>query len=176
MSQSQITAQDMIVGVFDSHDEADAAVNRLIDAGIQPDHISIVAQDFQTRDRVTGYVTAGEVARELAGTGAWVVGLFGLLTTGAAFLWAPVVGPVVVLGPLVTGALGALQGGVVGGLVGAILGKQLEEERVLKYERDLQAGKLLVIVHGTTEELETVRRVMGENQGQDIETYQSQAA
>lgn len=66
--------------------------------------------------------------------------------------------------------------GGVGGLAGAIPGKQLEEEQVLKYERDLQAGKLLVIVRGTTEESEMVRRVMGESQGQDIETYQSQAA
>ena len=174
-SQAQIAAQDMVVGIFDSQDEANEVIDRLIDAGIQPDHISIVAKDFEARDRVIGYVTSGEVAREMAGTGAWVGGLFGLLT-GAAFLWAPAVGPLVVLGPLVSGALGALQGGAVGGLLGAILGKQLENERVLKYERDLQAGKFLVVVHGTAPELETVRNVMGNSRGHDVETYQTQAA
>ena len=174
-TQTQVTTQDMVVGTFDTHEQAEQVVNRLIEAGIRPDRISIVARGFEARERVTGFVTTGEVAREMAATGAWTGGLFGLLT-GAAFLWAPVAGPLVVLGPLVTGALGALQGGAIGGLLGAVLGKGMEDERVLKYQTDLQAGKLLVVVHGTPQELETVRRVMGENAGRDVATFQAQAA
>ena len=170
MTAANVTNQEMVVGTFNTHDEAEQVVRRLIDAGVPAEQISIVGQGFETHERVTGVVSAGEVAGEMARSGAWTGGLFGLLA-GSAFLWAPAVGPLVVLGPLVTTALGALQGGAIGGLLGAVLGKGLENERVLKYERDLKAGKLLVVVHGGPEELETVRRVMGENQGQDVDTF-----
>ena len=172
---AQVAAQDMVAGTFDTHEQAEQVVDRLLEAGIRPGHISIVARGFEAREKVTGFVTTGEVAGEMARAGAWTGGLFGLLA-GSAFLWVPAVGPLVVLGPLVTTALGALQGGAIGGLMGAILGKGMEEGRVLKYQADLQAGKFLVVVHGTPEELEKVRQVMGENQGQDVSTYTAQAA
>ncbi len=172
----KIIEQDMVVGVFNTPDQAEHTVQRLIDAGIAPENISVVARDFETKNHVTGFLTTGDVARDMAGTGAWVGGLFGLLAGGTAMLWAPVVGPLVVLGPLVATALGALQGGVVGGLMGAILGKGLEKERILKYERDVQAGKLLVIVHGTPEELAKVRSIMKASDGEDVVMYEEQAA
>lgn len=80
------------------------------------------------------------------------------------------------LGPLVTLALGALQMGVVGGLIGALLGKGLEKERILNYERDVQAGKLLVIVHGTPKELGKVRSIMMTSDGEDVAICQKRAA
>jgi uncharacterized membrane protein len=175
-SDERITSHDMVVGVFNTPDQAEQTVQQLIEAGVTPEHISVIARDFETKNQVTGFLTTGDVARGMAGTGAWVGGLFGLLAGGTAMLWAPVVGPLVVLGPLVTTALGALQGGVVGGLMGAILGKGLEKERILKYERDVQAGKLLVVVHGTPEELEKVRTIMNASDGEDVAIYQEQAA
>lgn len=86
------------------------------------------------------------------------------------------VGPSVLLGPLVTLALGALHMGVVGGLIGALLGKGLEKERILNYERDVQAGKLLVIVHGTPKELGKVRSIMMTSDGEDVAICQKRAA
>ena len=86
------------------------------------------------------------------------------------------VGPSVLLDPLVTSALGALQMGVVGGLIGALLGKGLEKERILNYERDVQAGKLLVIVHGTPKELGKVRSIMMTSDGEDVAICQKRAA
>lgn len=65
----------------------------------------------------------------MAGTGAWAGGLFGL-PAGAAFLWIPAVGPLFILGPLASAALGAIEGGAVGRLLGVILGKQVEREHV----------------------------------------------
>lgn len=86
------------------------------------------------------------------------------------------VGPSVLLDPLVTSALGALQMGVVGGLIGALLGKGLEKERILNYERDVQAGKLLVIVHGTPKELGKVSSIMKASDGEDVAICQKRAA
>lgn len=75
-----------------------------------------------------------------------------------------------------TSALGAPQMGVVGGLIEALLGKGLEKERILNYERDVQAGKLLVIVHGTPEELGKVRSIMKVSDGEDVAICQKRAA
>jgi len=175
MSAAQTIEKDMVVGTFDTHEQGEEAVRRLIDAGIRADHISIMAQNLALKEHVQGYVTTGDVARGLAGVGAWTGGLFGLLA-GAAFLWVPALGPLFILGPLASGALGALEGGVVGGLLGAIFGKRMEQDKIPKIQAALQAGKYIVVVHGTAQELETARRVMNENGGQDVERYPSQAA
>ena len=172
---TELAELEMLIGVFESHDQAEDLVRKLIDAGIAPDHISIIAKDLQSRERVVGYVTMGDVAKDLAGTGAWLGGLFGLLAGATAFLWLPAVGPLVVLGPLVGGAIGALEGGLVGGLLGAIFGERLEQDRALKYEQDLRAGRVLVAVHGTPEELAQVRSLMAESGIEDLSTIAAQS-
>jgi hypothetical protein len=174
MSAAAATAQEMVVGIFDSHEQAERAVHKLIEAGVPAGHISIVAEHLQVREQPEGFITTGDMARDTAGIGAWTGGLFGLLA-GAAFLWIPGLGPLIVLGPLAGAALGALEGGAVGGLLGAILGRQLEKDRVMKYEVALQGGKYLVTVHGSPQEIETARRVMGENQGQEVAAFPAPA-
>ncbi|HEY8745840.1 MAG TPA: general stress protein [Chloroflexota bacterium] len=165
-------ARDIVVGAFDTQEQAEHAVRRLIDAGVPATHISVVTKELEARRQVQGYVTTGDVARQTAGVGAWVGGLFGLLT-GAAFLWVPGLGPLMILGPLVNTAIGALEGGAVGGLFGAIFGHFMERDHVLKYQTALQGGKLLVLVSGDRQELETARRVLGENSGQDVTLHQA---
>lgn len=174
-SATNITGQDMVVGTFDTHDQAEQVVRRLIDAGVPANHVSILTRGLQMREQIQGYVTAGDVAAEGARTGVWTGGLFGLLA-GTAFLWAPTLGPLLILGPLATAGVGALEGGAVGGLLGALLGKQMEKDRVAKIQTALEGGKFVVVVHGPPQELELVRRVMGENGGQDVATYPAKAA
>jgi uncharacterized membrane protein len=168
------STQDMVVGTFDNHAEAEQAVQRLIDAGIPSDHVSILAQGLQVQEKLHGFITTGDVARSTAGIGAWTGGLFGLLA-GTAFLWVPAFGPLIILGPLAGAALGAVEGGAVGGLLGAVMGKQVEKERIPKIEADLKAGKFVVIVQGPLQEMETARRVMSENNGHDVSTYPAAA-
>lgn len=50
------------------------------------------------------------------------------------------------------------------------------KDHVSKIQAALQAGKLVVVVHGSPQELELVRRVMGENGGQEIADYKAKAA
>ena len=175
MTAAETLTQDMVVGTFDTHDQAEQVVRRLIDAGIPADHLSILTQGLQVKEQVQGYVTTGDVARNLAGVGAWTGGLFGLLA-GAAFLWVPAFGPLFILGPLAGAAAGALEGGAVGGLLGAIFGQKMEKDRIPKIQAALQGGKFIVTVHGTAQELETARRVMGENGGQDVAASTQSAA
>ncbi|MBN9389829.1 MAG: DUF1269 domain-containing protein [Chloroflexi bacterium] len=162
--------KDMVVGIFDTQADAEKVIRRLVEAGIPAKHISIVTQGFEIKKNIEGFVTTGDVVRETAVTGGWVGGLFGLLT-GAAFLWVPVFGPLVILGPLVGGVAGALEGGAIGGLVGLVMGASVEKERIPKYVEELKKGKLLVVAHASPEEVEKIGKIMTENQGNEVATF-----
>lgn len=113
------------VAVYDSMQDATAAVQRLGEAGFPIEHVSIITQNLESTTSVHGFVTTGDVAKSSAGVGAWVGGIFGLLT-GAALLIVPGVGLLVVAGSLAAALLGtakgAAGGAALGGLVGAATG------------------------------------------------------
>lgn len=137
---------DAVVGVYDSMKDAEAAVRALLEQGVPADQVSIVGQDLHSETEVHGFVSTGDVAKTGAKTGAWVGGLFGVLT-GAAVLFVPGVGALIVLGPLAAGALAAAEGAAAGGGLGAVLGHFLAKKHVPKFSRHLEAGKYLVLRH-----------------------------
>jgi hypothetical protein len=108
--------------------------------------VSIVGQDLHSETQVHGFVSTGDVAKTGAKTGAWVGGLFGVLS-GAALLFVPGVGALVVLGPLAAGAVAAAEGAAAGGGLGAVLGHFIAKKHVPKYSRHLEAGNYLVLRH-----------------------------
>ncbi len=114
-----------ITGLYDSYDDAKAAVKALENAGIPSDDISIVTNKANGVD-VEGQ---GNRAAEGAGTGAGigaVAGGAGGLLTGLGMLAIPGVGPVVAAGWLVATAAGAVAGAVAGGAVGGLVGAMVE--------------------------------------------------
>jgi hypothetical protein len=135
-----------VVGVYDSMKNAEAAVRTLLEQGVPPDQVSIVGQDLHSETQVHGFVTTSDVAKTGAATGAWVGGLFGVLT-GAALLFVPGVGALIVLGPLAAGVLTAAEGAAAGGGLGAVLGHFIAKKHVPKYSRHLEAGNYLVVRH-----------------------------
>ncbi len=114
-----------ITELYDSYDDAKAAVRALEDAGIPSDNISIVTNKSNGVD-VEGQ---GSYAAEGAGTGAGVgavAGGAGGVLTGLGLLAIPGVGPVVAAGWLAAAAVGAVAGAVAGGAVGGIVGAMVE--------------------------------------------------
>jgi hypothetical protein len=156
-------AEQSVVGVYEQMSKAENAVHTLNRAGFPIRQISIVGQDLQSESQVHGYVTAGDVAKGSAKTGAWFGGLFGLLI-GAAFLWVPGVGPLIVAGPLSAMLLGGIEGAVAGaagaGLLGALVGWGVSKKHILKYEEHLRGGKYLVIAHGNADDVERARKIL----------------
>lgn len=141
-----MSESNAVIGVYESVQEAEAAVKTLLDQGVPAGEVSIVGQDLHSETRVHGFVTTGDVAKSGAKTGAWVGGLFGVLT-GAALLFIPGVGPLIVLGPLAAGAVSAAEGATAGGGIGAVLGHFIAKRHVPKYSRHLTEGKYLVVRH-----------------------------
>jgi len=149
-------SEQSAIGVYDSISKAEEAIHTLDHGGFPIKQVSIVAQNLESENQVHGYVTVGDVAKGGASTGAWLGGLFGLLV-GAAFVWVPGFGPLLVAGPLAAAILGGIEGVVAGsasgGLLGALVGWSVSKRHILKYEEHVKGGKYLVVAHGSAEEV-----------------------
>jgi hypothetical protein len=170
-------SQQSVVGVYDVLFKAEDAVRTLDRTAFPIKQVSIVAKDLESEREVHGYVNAGDVARGGAGTGAWLGGFFGLLL-GAAFLWVPGFGPLLVAGPLsaalVGGVEGALAGGASGGLLGALLGWGVSRQHILKYEERVKGGQYLVIVHGSPDQVERARGILQATEPEELNVHRQE--
>jgi hypothetical protein len=163
-----------VIGVYGDMPQAEDAVRALDNGGFPIRQISVVAQDLQSEKQVHGYVTAGDLAKGGATTGAWVGGLFGLLV-GAAFIWVPGFGPLLVAGPLAAmllgGIEGALAGAAGGGLMGALVGWGVSDKHILKYEEHVKGGKYLVIAHGTSDQVMMARDILRHTDVEEVNVH-----
>jgi hypothetical protein len=155
--------ESSVVAVFHHIDEAEAAVQELGKGGFPIQHVSIIAKNLGTEKKVHGFVTSCDVAKSAAKTGAWVGGIFGLLV-GAAFVWVPGVGPLIVAGSLSSALLGGLEGAVTGaaltGMLGWLSALGISKEHILKYEESVKAGHYLVIAHGTPQDAAKAKAIL----------------
>jgi hypothetical protein len=155
--------QQSVVGVYDTMDQAEKAVQQLDHDGLPITQVSIVAKSLESERRIHGFITAGDVAQSSACVGAWTGGVFGLLL-GAAFLWVPGIGPLIIAGPLAAALLGSLEGAAAGGatvgLLGALVGWGISKQHILKYEQSVNTGKFILIYHGSAAEVTRANDVL----------------
>ena len=158
-----MTQTDIAVAVYDLHTQAESAVKALQRAGFDMKKISIIGRDYHTEEHVVGFLNAGDRAKFFGKLGAFWGGLMGMLF-GSALLFVPVVGHVIILGPLAAIIFGGLQGAVlVGGasaLVGALMAIGIPRDSVLRYETALKSDKFLLIVHGDAQEIMRARELL----------------
>src|SRR5947207_12249892 len=88
-----------VIAIYETHPEAEAAVQALQQAGFDMTKLSVVGKDYHTEEQVVGYYNAGDRMKYWGGMGALWGGLWGLLF-GAAFFWVPALGPLLVAAPL----------------------------------------------------------------------------
>jgi len=122
--RSRDMSERSVVGIYHSMAQAEEAVHKLDRAGFPVKHISIVTQNLASDKTTHGFITSGDdLTARGAVAGAWIGGLFSLLM-GAAFLWLPGFGPLLVVGRLaallLAGAEGTMLGAATGGLLGAL--------------------------------------------------------
>jgi len=162
------------VAVYATHDEADGAIKSLQKSGFDMKKLSIVGKDFHTEEHAIGYYNTGDRIKFWGKKGAFWGGLAGILFS-SAFLVIPVVGHLIVLGPLVSSIIGGLEGAaVVGGtsaLFGALAGLGIPKDTVVQYENDVKAGKFLVLAQGTPEEVARARDILGASTSASVSVH-----
>jgi len=152
-----------VIALYHTHAQAEAAVKALQRQGFDMQKLSIVGKDYHTEEHVVGYYNTGDRMKAWGKFGAFWGGLWGLLL-GAAVFFIPGMGPVVVAGPLVAWIVGALEGAVVVGglsaLGAALMSIGIPKDSAVKYETELQAGKFILIAHGTAEEVSRAKALL----------------
>jgi len=168
------TATNGLVAIYPSHTEAESAIKELQRSHFDMTLLSIVGRDYHTDEHVVGYYTACDRMKYWGKLGAFWGGIWGLLL-GSAFFMIPGVGPMLVAGPLVGWIVGALEGAVVVGGVSAIgaglLSLGIPKNSVLKYEIALGTGKFALIAHGTAQDVERARAIIGRTNPESVDEH-----
>lgn len=154
---------DIGVAVYGLRAQAETAVKALQRAGFDMQKISIIGKDYETDQHVLGFLNAGDRAKIFGKYGAFWGGLMGILF-GSAMLFVPVVGHVIVLGPLAAALLGGVEGaalvGGVSALAGALMAIGIPRDSVLRYETALKANQFVLVVHGDGKDIARARELL----------------
>ena len=165
-----------ITGLFDSRNQAEAAVRSLRDAGVPDGDISIVANNVDGTHEVDGDEIA-EGAGTGAGVGAVVGGTGGLLA-GLGMLAIPGVGPVVAGGWLLATAIGAATGaavgGAAGGLIGALVDAGVDEHDAHVYAEGLRRGGTLVTARVENSRADAAQVILRNARGVDASSRRTE--
>lgn len=141
-----VATRGTVIGVFDSHAHAQAAVNELRSLGFTESQIGVASKAGD----VAGATDTGDT-EENAASGAATGAAMGL---GAGALWGlgiiagvlPAIGPVIAGGTLAAIAASAATGAAAGGLAGALVGMGMSEEDVAYYDAEFNRGRAVVTV------------------------------
>jgi hypothetical protein len=169
------TGTPLLVGVFNDRNEAENAVDELLQAGFTKDQIGFA---LRGSDAVSGGVITDAVGTkdsEGALTGAVTGGIVGGLLGAAVALAIPGVGPVLAAGILAT-ALGYGAAGVaIGGILGAMTGAGLSEDEARFYEAQFNEGRALLTVRAGAREAQAAAIIRAHG-GYDMHTYNARIA
>jgi uncharacterized membrane protein len=152
-----------VTGLFDTRDDAQSAVQELIDSGWGQEDIGMVAaRSDSDHPEVTN------LAVKDAEKGAVVGGLAGLFL-GLSELALPGVGPVLAGGWLVTALLGAGVGAATGGLVGALVELGVSHEEAKHLAEGVRRGGTLVTIKATEDRVGAVEDILRHHRAVNIQ-------
>lgn len=166
-AQTQSSARQgvkSVIGVFNSHDNAEQAVNALRTQGFTTEEINIVSKNKKQQGHDNEYfeddITDGAL------TGGTLGGIGGLLL-GAGALAIPGVGPVLAAGPIAA----ALSGAVAGGITGGLIDWGIPAESGRRYEQHVAQGGILAIIRSDTVKANQAAQILRQNGAKDVETH-----
>jgi hypothetical protein len=167
-----------VVAVYGNHEGAEQGVRELQRAGVDMSTLSIIGKDTHTDEHVVGYYNTGDRMKYWGKAGAFWGGFWGLLF-GSAFFVIPGIGPVLVAGPVIAWILGALEGAVVVGGMSAIgaglVGMGIPKNSVIEYELALKTDKYLLMVNGTSAEVDKARGILESTRPVNTAVHSSEA-
>lgn len=141
----QHTSLPYHVGVFNRLADADRAVDRLVAAGFDKDHLVVICPTCSVTDlkSATHEDPAGSHTPAAAAGGGAIGALLGGLVAVAATAATGGLS-LLIAGPLLLGAGG---GAVAGGFIGAMLSRGNEDQATNFYDQALRKGQILVAIH-----------------------------
>jgi hypothetical protein len=169
-----MTDERAVVATYAGHEQAEAAVQALREAGIAMAHVSVAGRGDGDGKGFSGHYTSGGAVRHRGGHGRlWTALSNLLLDTGTFFI--PGTGPIFVAGPVVGWVAGEVEGerleGDIGPMGAALAGAGIPAEQRRVYETALQSGQVLVIVHGPAAEVEKARTALGQVGGGTVAVH-----
>jgi hypothetical protein len=163
-----------VIAVFSTHTQAEEAVKQLQQAGFDMKLLSIVGKGYHTEENVIGYYNAGDRMLYWGTQGAFWGGFWALLF-GSGFFLVPGIGPLLVAGPLVAAIVGALESAVVVGgfsaLGAALVSVGIPNNSIVQYEASIKSGQFLMVAHGSAEEVERAKVLLGSSGATRTELY-----
>jgi hypothetical protein len=149
--------------VFNTHVEAEQAIQSLSRAGFDMKKLSLIGKGYHTEEHPLGFYTTGDRIKTWGGMGAFWGGIWGLLFAPAVF-FLPGLGLMAMAGPIAVALVSGLEGAVVVGGISA-LGAALTQigvpkDQVIKYETALKVDKYVLLVHGSADEVAKVHTVL----------------
>jgi Heat induced stress protein YflT len=141
--------EQSVASMYDSHCSAASAVQALQQTGFDMKRLSIVGRDQHAEEHARGFYTSGDRTRFWGESGSF--GTFSGMLSGTVFFDIPSIGPLVAMGPLVRGIVGALEGAPAGGsggvLAAALTSVGIPKDLTARYERALSTGSFLVVAY-----------------------------
>lgn len=152
-----------VIGVFDSKNQAEQAIQALRQQGFTNENISIVTKkggQQEGGEYVEDDITDGAL------TGGTLGGIGGLIL-GAGALAIPGVGPIVAAGPIAAALGGAVAGGVAGGLIDWGIPAEVSRH----YEQQVARGGILAVVHTDSQKVNQAAQILRQSGAKDVESH-----
>ena len=147
-----------IVGVYESHDKALAALQELKKSGYPDRQLSIMGK----ADLIDNHIhikSSNTVEKAEASIGIVAGTILGILT-GVGIFVIPGFGFLFGAGALVGAFAGADFGIITGGIAAILTSAGIDEANAVKYEKHLNEGKFLVFVDGDDVQLEQAHQTL----------------
>ncbi len=146
------------VGIYESHEQALAAVSRLSQAHYPIDHVSIIGEAQIINDHL--YLKSFDPLTNMPIALGAATGIISGILAGIGILTIPGFGFLYGVGAIV-GAFGGFDLGLLGGGLAAVLIHfGVHKDDVIKYEEHIKAGRFLVMARGTQNEVLLAERIL----------------
>lgn len=159
-----------VIALFESRIAAERAVNSLVHAGFSRDSVSVITSNAASP---TGDVPNIGPQEQIgtgtdAGSGAAVGGLAGFIG-GIIALAIPGIGPILAVGPLAAGIMGAGIGAAAGGLVGALKQHGVPEADVSRLSDAIRRGRVMVTAHIPADRVDHAADILDKGGALDVD-------
>jgi len=166
---------DHTVAVYETHENAEAAIKKLSSSGYDLQNLSIVGQNYSTQEQPVGFINTGDRMLSWGKLGAFWGSIWGLFF-GSAMMFIPGFGTLMFAGWLVGILEGAVVGGGLAALGAALAGIGIPKDSVVKYETALKAGNFLVMAHGDQADVSRAKSILSETNPTFIESFATKQA